>query len=206
MLDPDNKKVTFVKKQVYNEEPHMVSDNHFSGTAMSDLEGGKGFAGTRTLRRDRFPKNLKQFMHHEKVSPGDGRAKAHRYENPILAVKHFEATPTTKAYTRCIVSFQSTGATNIEMTNSLPSLTLYVKTKSRGKGANKRDWGIEMNEGRDTYLGFYYGIDNIDHMLKNAGVKFISWKYWHAPFLHFLGMAVTSGMFESALAVIYHTN
>lgn len=112
---------------------------------------------------------------------------------PIVAIKPVEETNyqhPTKAYTKTLVSFQSTGATNISGVNNLPSAGLYVSVKSRGKKPNKRHWGIEQNEARATYLGHYYGVDNVDHMIKNAKIRYTTWKYWHAPFLHALAMAV----------------
>jgi hypothetical protein len=38
-------------------------------------------------------------------------------------------------------------------------------------------WAIEQNEARETYLGHYFGIDIADHMIKNAQIKFTSWRY-----------------------------
>jgi hypothetical protein len=89
-----------------------------------------------------------------------------------------------------LVSFQSTGATNISGVNNLPSANLYVTIKSLGKTPNHCYWGIEQNEARATYLGHYYGVDNVNHMIKNATIRYTTWKYWHAPFLHALSMAV----------------
>jgi hypothetical protein len=51
--------------------------------------------------------------------------------------------------------------------------------------------GIEQNKARATYLGhYYYGVDNVNHMIKNAKIRYTTWKYWHAPFLHALSIAV----------------
>ena len=133
-----------------------------------DILGRKGYGTTMTNRRDRFPKGLKPFLHHDKVVGGCQKAKAFRYEMPIVAVKQQPAIMggSTKAYTRTLVSFQSTGATNICGVNNLPSVTNYVSKKARGRGKTKRVWGIEQNEARETYLHHYYGIDNLDHMIK----------------------------------------
>ena len=151
-----------------------------------------GHGLTLTQRRDRFPKGLKKFCHHEKTLPGDKRARAMRFENPIVAISHVEATETSKAYTRTLVSFQSTGATNIQGVNNLPSCSLYVTTKTRGQGSNKRTWGIEQNEGRGAYLGLYWAIDSLDHMIKIEMIRYITWKFWHAPYQHFLAMGVVA--------------
>ena len=106
------------------------------------------------------------------VDASNAWPQAMRFENPIVVVKQVAATPTakegttTKPYTKTRVCFQSTGATNIIGVNSLPSASLYGTVESRGMKPNKRYWGIEQNEARATYLGHYYGVDNVDHMIK----------------------------------------
>ena len=82
------------------------------------------------------------------------------------------------------VSFQSTGATNIAGVNNLSSLTLYVQPKYRLSKKNKFAWATEQNEARAIYLNHNHSVDNMDHMIKTTGNNFISWKYWHAPYLH----------------------
>jgi regulatory protein YycI of two-component signal transduction system YycFG len=86
------------------------------------------------------------------------------------------ATKVSKAYTGNIVSFQSTGPTNISGVNNLPSLQLYVTKRVRGRGGEKRVWAIEQNEARETYLNHYFGMDVADHpiaeMIKlSSGVR-----------------------------------
>lgn len=184
----------FSLKPVYKKPPHLVADNHFSGDEVMEFLGSKGYGATMTNRRDRFPDGLKPYLHHKKVPPGCAKAKAMRFEMPIVAIKQ-EPAPTdesAKAYTRTMVSFQSTGATNICGVNNLPSVSLYVSKRVRGKGRSKRVWGIEQNEARETYLGHYYGIDNLDHMIKNCSIRYITWKYWHAPYLHAQAMGVVA--------------
>ncbi len=58
-------------------------------------------------------------------------AKAMQYENPIVSVRQVEATNESMAYTENIVSFQSTGPTNISGVNNLPSLQLYATKRER---------------------------------------------------------------------------
>ena len=182
--------INYDMKQVYDGDIHVTADNHFSGEPVMDHAGGKGYGATFTNRRDRFPKETKEYLHHEKVEAGSKRSRVARFKNPIVAVKEVAATATKKAFTKTIVSFQSTGATNIAGVNNLLSARLYSSTKSRGQGQNKRLWGIEQNEARDLYLSTYWGVDNTDHMIKNCGIRHITWKYWHAPYQHAKAMGV----------------
>ena len=100
--------------------------------------------------------------------------RAMRFENPIIAVCQVQATETTKAYIQTLVSFQSTGAPNIQGVNNLPSCSLYVTAKSRGQCRNKRTWGVKQNEGWGTYLGLYWAIDAMDHLIKQVKVRYIT--------------------------------
>ena len=177
-------------KKIYDSPPHGTADNHFSGEHVLDLAGGLGFGLTLTTRRDRFPPGLKPFCHHDKTAPGCTRAKCMRFGNPIVAVKQVPATDSKKAYTKTLVSFQSTGATNISGVNNLHSEMLRAVTRTRGTGSDKRIWAIEWNVARGTYLAYYWAVDNVDHMIKNAGMRFISCKYWHAPYNHGHAIAV----------------
>jgi hypothetical protein len=162
---------SYTRRRIYLHPPHITCDNHFSGDNVLDYAGERGFGITQTCRRDRFPMGLKEYyLHHEVVDAKDARPKAMRFEKPIIAVKQVPAGKkggkATKPYTKTLVSFQSTGTTNISGVNNLPSANLYVTVKSRGKKPNQRHWGIEQNEARQTYLGYYYGVDNVDHMIK----------------------------------------
>jgi hypothetical protein len=70
--------------------------------------------------------------------------------------------------------------------NNLPSVQLCVATKYRRnkKKGTKHKWGIEQNKAGESYMNHYYGLDNADHIVKNTGNRYITWKYWHAPYLH----------------------
>ena len=182
---------SFYKRRIYPSPPHITCDNYFSGDDILDYAGERGFGITQTCRRDRFPTGLKEYLHSEKVTANIiPQAKAMRFKQPIVAIKQVEATDVSKAYTKTFVSFQSTGPTNIGGVNNLPSATLYSSQKQRGQKPNIRRWAIEQNEARQTYLGTYWGIDAVDHMIKIAGIRYITWKYWHAPYLHALSIAV----------------
>ena len=100
-----------------------------------------------------------------------------------------------KAYVRAHCSFQSTGGANISTVNSMREIQLYVKEKSRGRGEQKRRYGIEMNEPRDVYLGAYSSVDSVDHLLKNWKCNYQTWKWWHSPMRHGLAMAATMAYF-----------
>jgi hypothetical protein len=161
-------------KKIYCSQPHVTADNHFSGDNIMKFIGMKGYGITVTCRRDRFPDDVKQYLHREKIKPGDKMAKTMRYENPIVAVRQVKATPVSKAYTENIVSFQSNGPTNISGVNNLPSFQLYVTQRERGRGGEIRIWAIEQNEARETYLNHYFGMDVADHMIKNTANKYIT--------------------------------
>jgi hypothetical protein len=72
----------------------------------------------------------------------------------VKNVKHLDSDRVTdkKDYVLCHVSFQSTRGTNISMVNALLLVGLYVHDRSKGRGQQKRTWGIEMNEAQETYL------------------------------------------------------
>ena len=196
------------RKQIFKKPPHFTADNHFSGDNVMRFIGERGFGITMTCRRDRLPEGLKPYLHHEKKEASDPRQKVMKFQQPIVAVKQVEAptpapappttvttttTPTAmphKPYTMTVVSFQSTSSTNITGVNNLPSLSLYVDERSRGRKGHIRKWGIEMNEARETYLKHYSGVDAADHMIQNAGIRYVTWKYWHAPYRHALSLGV----------------
>jgi len=133
-------------KKISFSQPHVTADNDFSGDNVMKFIETKGYGITVTCHRDRFPANIKQYLHREKIKPGDKMAKAMRYENPIIGVRQVKATKVSKACTEKILSFQSTGPTNISGVDNLPSLQLYVTKRVRGRGGEKRVWAIEQNE------------------------------------------------------------
>ena len=53
----------------------------------------------------------------------------------------------------------------------------------RGHGDNKSEWGIKMNDARSVYLGTYFKIDLMDHLIKNCRIFYQSWKYWNSQML-----------------------
>jgi hypothetical protein len=107
--------------------------------------------------------------------------KAARFFNPINAVKKVPQVEDKKGYQRVHTSFQSTSSCNI---------STVIRRRERGRGNNKRYWGIEMNDAMTLYLGSYYRIDCIDHLIQNARIFYRSWKYWHSPVLHGKALAV----------------
>ncbi len=112
------------------------------------------------------------------AAPVNTRSKAARFEQPIIAVKNVkqpkkksstedakvqvttavkddEPVLEKKDYVICHISFQSTGGTNITSVNAFSYVELYVHERNKGKENQKRTWGIEMNEARETYLKNY---------------------------------------------------
>lgn len=181
------------RRQIFSTEPHITADNHFSGDPVMGWLGENGYGGLMTCRRDRLPHDIeKKYLHHIKQQETQSqRCKVARYEKPIIFTKHVkeDAEHGKRSYSRAHVSFQSTGTTNISTVNSLNSCSLYVRTKERGRGQNKRAWGIEMNEGRDIYLNTYSQMDSTDHLIKNANLYYKTWKFWHAPMRHAKSLA-----------------
>ncbi len=55
---------------------------------------------------------------------------------------------------------------------------------NKGRGPQKRTWGIEMNETQETYLKNYSVVDKIDQMLLGWNLTYRSWRWWHAPTRH----------------------
>lgn len=80
--------------------------------------------------------------------------------------------------------------TSIPDDNCMPFFSLMTWFTHIYAEDNKYVWAIEQNEARETYLGHYFGIDIADYMIKNAQIKFTSWRYWHAPYLPALAMGV----------------
>ena len=116
----------------------------------------------------------------------DQRTKVARFLPPIT----IEKQGPDQSYSRILVSFQSTGATNISCVNVLNGVSLYSKVKTRGKGNKKRSWVIEMNEARQFYLGSYGQIDTIDAAIKKCNIFYVTWKYWHAAKNHALALSI----------------
>jgi hypothetical protein len=54
---------------------------------------------------------------------------------------------------------------------------LYVRKCNKGRGSQKRIWGIEN-------LKKYSAVDKIDQMLLGWDSTYRSWRWWHAPTRH----------------------
>jgi hypothetical protein len=133
--------------------------------------GGGGWKGKINCRCNCLPKSVpRKYFSFIKAAPVNARSKVAPFEQPIIAVKnvkHEDSDRVTdkKDYVLCHVSFQSTGGTTISMVNALLSVDLYVCDCSKGRGQQKRTWGIEMNEAREMHLKNYSAVDKIDQML-----------------------------------------
>jgi hypothetical protein len=164
--DPTDK-----RKQLFSECVHITMDNIFSGDEVVRYHGEGGWKGTMTCRHDHLPKSVpRKYFNFIKTAPVNARSKVARFENPIVAVKHVkhqdsDTVNDKKDYVHCHVTFQSTGGTNISTVNALLLVILNVRDCSKGRGQQKRTWGIEMNEALETYLKKYSAVDKIDQML-----------------------------------------
>jgi hypothetical protein len=178
------------RRQIWRIMPHMTWDNYFSGCLVFKFLGELGFGATMTCRRDRLPKEIPEANLHKKKTDSSPRPKAARFFNPINAVQKVPPAEEKRGYQRVHTSFQSTSSCNISTVNALSSCTKSIRRRERGRGNSKRHWGIEMNDARALYLGSYYRIDCIDHLIQNARIFYRSWKYWHSPVLHGKALAV----------------
>jgi hypothetical protein len=178
------------RRQIWRSMPHMTWDNYFSGCNILNYLGGLGFGATMTCRRDRLPKEIPEANLHKKKTDSSPRPKAARFFHPINVVKTFPAVGDQKAYRRVHTSFQSTSSCNLSTVNAMTTCSMSIRRRERGRGENKRYWGIEMNHARTLYLGSYFRIDCIDHLIQNAQMFYRSWKYWHSPVLHGKALAV----------------
>ena len=93
LVKGQGKEPTDLRRQIFDEIPHLGMDNHFSGDATSKYVGDMGFKSTLTCRRDRFPAGVpKKYFHSLKECKVDSRSRVARFENPIIAVKHGVST------------------------------------------------------------------------------------------------------------------
>jgi hypothetical protein len=120
------------------------------------------------------------------------KTKVARFNKPIVLVNK------ALTYQRVHVLFQSTSSCNLSSVNSLPKTSLYVAQRERGRGEQKRYWGIEMNDARELYFKTYGIIDTLDKYISNANIGYRSWKYWHAAMNHAkaMGLAVAYDMYK----------
>ena len=171
LIKENNKHSDDVRRQIFEEHPCFILDNHFSGDDICHYLGSRKFKAVMTVRRDRLPKPCdKKYFNHLANCKVDAKSRAARFDEPIVAVKY--DTSGANPYVRAHVSFQSTGATNITTINAIDQCSLYVRTKERGRGQFKRTYGIEMNDARSLYLGGYCTVDTIDHLLKNWDINY----------------------------------
>ena len=180
------------RRQIFKKKPHSTWDNFFSGDRICTYIGQNGFGATMTCRRDRLPSGVHADNMCKQKTSNEARPKAARFNQPINLVQIVagDEAADTKAFVRVHTTFQSTSSCNISTVNALNECGMYVRKRERGRGDNKRFWGIEMNDARELYLSTYSRIDSIDHLIKNARIFYRSWKYWHSPMLHGKSLAV----------------
>ena len=109
-----------------------------------------------TCCRDHLPKNIPGEYFHKKKTTSDSGAKVARFHQPICAMKTVMPEGDKEAYERVHVSFQSASSCNLSTVNALNECSMFIRKKERGRGASKRQWGIEMNGARMMYLQSYY--------------------------------------------------
>ena len=186
--------------KLWSRPPHLTVDNFFNGDQILSWMGERGLGMLGTVARNKLPlgrdgnevcKIESRFFHKERTEK-KGKARVARMGNPITMVRDVAGTPTTKPYRRVHVSFQSTGPCNLGSVNSISASNFYLSPRERGKGVEKRKWGIEMNQSRETYLSTYGKLDQTDAFISRAAIKYRSWKYYHAAVNHCKGLVIAT--------------
>jgi len=125
----------------------------------------------------------KEHFHHKKVQVVS-TTKATQFHQPVVAIKR------QGKHILSMTKFQLTSSCNFVSVNAIKDCELCVHTEKKSRGDMKREWAIEMNQSRNLYLNTYGVIDQIDHLIKNCPMKYLSWKYWHAAMIHAKALAV----------------
>jgi hypothetical protein len=150
-----------------------------------------------TCRCNRLPKSVpRKYINFIKAAPVNARSKVAQFKQPIIAVKHVkhqdsDTVTNKKDYILCHVSLQSTGGTNISTVNALLLVDLDVHECNKDRGPQKRTWGMEINEARETYLKNYSVVDKIDQMLLGWDLTYRSWRWWHVSTRHAKAIAMS---------------
>ena len=95
-------------------------------------------------------------------------------------------------YERVHTTLRSKSSSNIQTVNMMNQCSYYNIMKYRGAVDNKRVWNIEANEFRDLYLGIFYKVDCIYHLIHKCHISYQILKYWHSPMLHAKYLAVVT--------------
>ena len=173
---------------------YITMENHFSGENVVQLIEEMGHKTTMTTRRNCLVEGVdNKYLHHKKKEVS-ARTRAARFEMPIVAVKEVKAKEGSNVHDYCVVvaSFQSTRSTNITTVNALNKVGLYVEERTRGRGDQKRVWGIEMNEAQRYYLTNYHAIDKYNQKIKTNDVSIKTSRWWQYPEGHTRSMAVVA--------------
>ena len=181
-------------KKIYYTQPEIFWNNYFSHTVIFDCEGKNGLGLIMTVRRDRLPKGVPSKYIHKDGTDIKAHSKAESYLKPIVMVKKEKEFEVGHKYEHVHTTFQSTSSCNIQVVNMMNQCSYYNTMKERGAGDNKRVWNIKMNESRAMYLGMYYKVDCIDHLIQNSRMSYRSFRYCHSPMLHAKALAVVTAL------------
>lgn len=171
--DDNNASTVLCPKATFSQKSHMTWDNYFSGDKLLHCAATEGFGSTMTVQRGRPPTGVPGKHLHRERSGTSLHLKAARFEQPIVITK---TVPNTQSAIT-LTSFQSTSSCDIACVNAINSFERFVVAKERGRGVNKRTWGIEMNKARQLCLKTHGIVDTIDQMVKNCALFCRSWKH-----------------------------
>ena len=164
-LHPLFQQSTYRTRGIFRQKPHITCDNFFSRDDIVNYACEQGFGLTMTCRRDRLPRGAPSKHLCKLKTPVNKRTRASCWMHPIFCLKRHHTGALIQ-----LTTFQSTSSCNLIHVNGVNSNSMCGSAKERGKGLNKRQWAIEMNESRRLYLDSYGRIDSIDHLVKNCNM------------------------------------
>ena len=125
-----------------------------------------GFVDAISCLQDCLTSNIPSQCFHKLKTLYKQRSKKARFLHPDVAVKETHTQGGKPAYQLAHVSFQSTSSCNISTVNSLAQFKLQNQRKVRGRGDNKREWSIKINDAWSVYLATYFKIYLMYHLIK----------------------------------------
>ena len=144
-----------------------------------------------TVRSYRVLKGVPKKCVHHKIVQSNARAKSYRFLK-LVALKKKVENALKKTHKKTHMTMQSTSSCEFSSVSTLNELKLFLRKKERDTSKNKRYWEIRNNEGRELCLESYRHTYVLCYCIKNVGIYYLSWKYWHVVKNHSIAIAVAA--------------